>query len=143
MKYRLSLNSRIREKLTKKRINFLALAFNETSCTETEELVASNTIKIAAQKECTNDFVPKDSLQQNENSISKQIELLQADIASKQLKIASIHKYDKEITELQNEIQIWKSGLLQALDLLQIKMQPPKSKEEILAVLQIPADCIK
>lgn len=117
---RLSLSSR--DKITKKRLNFLAPAssvtnLNKENCNSSEGL---QTTLLPSQY--TDDI---------------QIEVLRSEIAIKRDELEIHQKHEQRVKELQSQINTWQQGFRKSLDSFKEKLNPPQDEKNILEYFQI------
>lgn len=124
-RYRLSLNKRIRDKISKKKIDFVAHAVD-----------ASEAIDVLSPTE------KMDSKKSTANILSEQIIAIKADIANKKRKIAAIQTHNKEIEDLEAAICLWKGGFQQAMQSFQSQLTPAQDVRAILQHLNIPLNTL-
>lgn len=114
-KYRLSLNRKICEQYTKKRLSFIAKA------------------------EALSESAPDSS---TAPTTQLQIEDLHRQIISVKEKIATAQRRNNEIQQLEDVTELWRRGFREALIRLRDQYNPPSSLECILTALNIPLDLV-
>ncbi|XP_037825255.1 uncharacterized protein LOC119613317 [Lucilia sericata] len=118
--YRLALSKKVREKMTKKRLEFyLANEMDKNEATGNE----------------------KKEEEPNVEQMSKEDLLQQIEIARKELKARQDHK--KKVQDLQQAINVWKTGFSSALLDLQHKIEPRLETATLLERLHIPQEMLK
>lgn len=75
-------------------------------------------------------------------TLSEKIIAINADIAIKKRKIASIESYNKEIEDLKAAIRLWKGGFQQAMQSFQSQLTPAQDVRSILQHLNIPLNTL-
>lgn len=98
------------------------------------------------------DFTPKQQQQQQTNELNeeqhetydtidaKTVDKLKAEIQEMKEVLQEYEKYTNEEKELQQLIETWKVGGIQALRQLQVEIQPKQEIEQILEHFKLPAD---
>lgn len=114
---RLSLNKRIRDKLSKKKIDFVAHSVEHSE--NLEEVLSTDCISSG-------------------NFLSEKIFAIKVDIADKKRKIAAVEAHNKEIEDLEAAIRVWKAGFEEALQSFQSQITPAQDVRAILQHLNIP-----
>lgn len=139
IKYKLSLNKKICDKFTKKKLNFMAHSLVEDLQTELSNVPSSNhnIPQPAINLEFKSNTLNADAL------LTEQINHLKEDIEWKRLESMAIKKHEINIKELRDAIKMWENGYHKALELLKSRYEQSQSTEEILNHLSIPLDLFK
>lgn len=150
-RYRLSLNKRVRDKLTKKKLNFIPTTMtdetNESTNNEFSSEVACEIIDNITNNTATTNINSQINMNAITSNIPKvpscTIDEVQSEINTLQAKIATIKNRNNESMQLTALIEQWKKACHTALQMLQSKLDPPQEIESILKHLNIPIDLIK
>lgn len=134
-KYRLSLNSHIRNKFTRKRLNFVTSASSKTSvqpdATDSSTPASAPTV-IDEMSELSEGY-----------DDDCNIELLRQLVDSETARLASAQSQATEHRQLRDSIAQWEDGFRRAFsELLSLTTAPHNTPEKLLQMLNIPPDLI-
>lgn len=121
--YRLALSKKVREKMTKKRLEFFMA--NEMEKEDAEE------VNSETQDTCKQSAIPE-----TKEDLMHEIEKLQKELKARQ-------EHIRKVQELQEAINIWKTGFSSAILDLQQKIEPRFEMEKLLQRLHIPEEMLK
>ncbi|XP_065361031.1 uncharacterized protein LOC135954703 [Calliphora vicina] len=122
--YRLALSKKVREKMTKKRLEFYLA--NELDKEDAEEKETHE-----KQENAKTELKPT-----NKEDILKQIEIARKELKSRQ-------EHVKKVQDLQEAVNVWKTGFSSALLDLQEHIEPRLETATLLERLHIPQEMIK
>ncbi|XP_058978416.1 uncharacterized protein LOC131802327 [Musca domestica] len=138
--YRLSLSKRIREKMTKKRLEFhMANEMEKQEEEETQEQCDLKDDRLTKhsekqEKEKSTPNGPAENMTRTE--LLSSIDKLQKELKSRE-------EHAKKVQELKQAIEVWKNGFASALNDLQSKITPHYEKEVLLQHLHISEEMLK
>ncbi|XP_073820248.1 uncharacterized protein [Musca autumnalis] len=148
--YRLSLSRRIREKMTKKRLEF-HLANEMEKQDEEQRETASQEDTQSIEEERLPKPTSKHSKHDEEENKPKSNghlgnmtrEELLSNIEKLRHELKTREDHTKKVQDLKQAIEIWKNGFAAALNDLQQKITPHYDKETLLQHLHIPKEMLK
>uniref|UniRef100_A0A1A9ZZL9 Uncharacterized protein n=1 Tax=Glossina pallidipes TaxID=7398 RepID=A0A1A9ZZL9_GLOPL len=134
--HRLASNKHLKEKLSKKRLQFNRVddmyTKDEADNLEPESYLFKTYNKSKAQNDNVEEYLSR---------LSKEEVLAQIDEMEKELQARREHT--EKAKELKQAIETWQAGFRSALQDLQTKIDPKESREQLLSKLKLPAHMIK